>query len=77
MGGLMLSFGILVALIGRRVLTAEQAHEILDGQMILLEELAGDYAKAGIPHDQLSAGLQDLAFLKRELQKFPHTRLPT
>jgi hypothetical protein len=75
-GGLMLSFGILVALIGRGALTAFEAHEILDGQMLLLEGFAADYAADPLRRAQISAGLQDLAFLKRELQKFGPTRLP-
>jgi hypothetical protein len=75
-GGLMLSFGILVALIARRVLTAAEAHEILDGQMILLEGLEADKGTGAGARAQMSAGLQDLAFLKRELQKFAPTRLP-
>lgn len=77
MSGLFLSFGILIALIARQTISATEAHEILDGQMILLEQMlthpgTGEGARA-----RISAGLSDLSHLRNMLQSNPATRLPT
>jgi len=73
----MVAFGILVAMVSRGFITAQMAHEILDGQALLLEELS--LPKAGYSPEQqahISAGLKDLSYLRQMLQASPHMRLP-
>lgn len=76
MGGLMLSFGILVALISRGILTAEVAHEILNEQISYLEELGAHPGTSADARAHTAAGLNDLLWLKSLLDQSPLTRLP-
>jgi hypothetical protein len=76
MGGLVLSFGILIALISRGVLTVEGAHGILDEQMSLLEELQAHKGTGPGARVHIAAGLNDLLYLRNSLQGNLLTRLP-
>lgn len=76
MGGLMLSFGILVSLITRGFLPVEMAHEILNEQISQLEELRAQPATSPAARAQISSGLLDLLYLRKQLQDSPYTRLP-
>ena len=74
-GSLMLSFGIMVSLISRGLLTPEMAHGILDEQMSFLEELGAHHGTSPVARAQIDEGLSDLAFLRQQLQSNPLTRL--
>jgi hypothetical protein len=76
MGGLMLSFGILMSLISRGILEVETAHEILNEQISTLEDLQSHSGTGAGARAQIASGLTDLLYLKKQLQTFPHTRLP-
>jgi len=75
-GGLLLAFGLLLAMVSRGILTKEIAHHLLDEQMALLEDLRerSGYSEAG--NAQISAALRDLLWLRHSLQSFPATSLP-
>jgi hypothetical protein len=75
-GGLMLSFGVLLSLISRGTISAETAHGILDEQAALLEDWFAHAGFGPAENAQISAGLQDLLYLRRMLQQHPLTRLP-
>lgn len=76
MGGLMLSFGILIALISKGILSREMAHGILDEQMSLLEDLGAHSGTGPGARFHISSGLHDLTYLRRMLQINPLTHLP-
>jgi hypothetical protein len=76
MGGLLLSFGLLVALVARGILTREVAHDLIDEQMALLEDLSRDPLAGPGAHSQISSGLRDLSWLRQMLHQHPMTRLP-
>jgi hypothetical protein len=75
MGGLMLSFGILISLISRGILEADTAHEILNEQISVLEDLQSHGGTGVGARAQIASGLTDLLYLKKQLQLFPQTRL--
>jgi hypothetical protein len=74
-GALMLSFGILISLVTRGVLTAEMADAILDEQAVLLEDLSAHNGTDAAVRAQLSTGLGDLLYLKRLLRGSSLTNL--
>lgn len=76
MGGLLLSYGILISLISRGVLTAETAHEILNEWISYLEELGAHPGTSADARVHTTAGLNDLLWLKSVLGQNPLTRLP-
>ena len=76
MGGLMLSFGILISLISRGVLAKETAHEILNEQISVLEDLAAHPGTGAGARAHIDAGLSDLLYLKKMLEQNLLTRLP-
>jgi hypothetical protein len=76
MGGLMLSWGILISLISRGILAVETAHEILNEQISYLEELGAHQGTGDGARVHINAGLNDLLWLKSLLDQNPLTRLP-
>ena len=76
LGGLMLSFGILVSLISRDLLTKDAAHGILDEQAAVLEDLRAFAGYDPTENAHISSGLQDLIYLRQMLQQHPLTCLP-
>jgi hypothetical protein len=61
----MLSFGILISLAARGVLSPETAHGILDEQISLLEELQAHERTGPGARVHIAAGLNDLLYLRR------------
>jgi hypothetical protein len=76
LSGLMLSNAILVALMGRGVLTAEAAHGLLDESMAALEDWRDRKHFSENDTSHICVALRDLAYLRRMLRMNPYTRLP-
>ena len=75
-GGFMLAFGLLLRLIHRGALSREDAFEILDEQMSVLEDMMQHPGTNGHAALLLSSGLRDLSFARQMLATHPSTKLP-